>query len=29
MDDLVYLIGVAYTEDEIGQLVPMETERAV
>ena len=29
MDDLVYLIGVAYSEDEIGQLVPMETERAV
>ena len=29
MDDLVYLIGVVYTEDEIGQLVPMETERAV
>lgn len=29
MDDLVYLIGVAYSEDEIGQLVPMETEQAV
>lgn len=29
MDDLVYLIGVSYSEDEIGQLVPMETERAV
>ena len=28
MDDLVYLIGVAYTEDKI-QLGPMETERAV
>lgn len=29
MDDLVYLIGVVYSEDEIGQLVPMETEQAV
>lgn len=28
MDDLVYLIGVVYSEDEIGQLVPMETEQA-
>ncbi len=29
MDDLVYLIGVVYSEDEIGQLVPTETEQAV
>lgn len=29
MDDLVYLIGEAYTKDKIAQLAPMETERAV
>ncbi len=29
MDDLIYLIKESYTRDEIGQMVPKETARAV
>lgn len=29
MDDLIYLIKESYTQDEIGQMVPNETARAV